>query len=662
AGLMKQDDALFRQLLTLHDSIEALKSPQHHKPSSPVDWEDLTEEETDDLDHEDDELDDDEDDDDDDDTGEISKEMDAFLDSMIDEGLEELSDEGLGTDNSTSLSTSPDSSSEATFHRDSDSSSPSYKVECDSNISSPSYSRDCVIANSTPTSLGNCDFNTPAFAKDYDSNPSRPQSLPFSSGYANESAVSHGSPSMSVPSSNCDSAISSTSSSPGNAPSNQQVYVQSAEATQPKNESIHTDSSSVSPGISPSNLKEKILGIFSKENYILNERYKNDKKEHLFHDDVFNLNSSIQLERSEDKENHYAKDIINNNPLNNDSKGSLLSRIQKFDFRKNMTQRSHRDLSTYNNKTNCNGNRSGSLDRFIRGRVSMIDMKLNQKSAKSSNKEILFNSTEDITSLTNIKSSSDEKNKFKSSLKSKDSEKEFIKPLTKRKAPQPPKLKKEVTNNDNNDNETPTKKIILNDTNPIFYSQNENCKTSSLSKKEELIHHVTIVDIFTSSYEANESSNVPIAVSELVSMSVLPKISATQECHASSEIIELSDNNITNITKIDHRNSILPVDFEEKTLSSLPPPLPPKPNPPLLPPKKQTNLTRRSASFSSFHQKVSLFPSCHSHPCCSKAKYLQSIYESVQRTITQYSKYPNCDSLDIPLMLPRHTCSISLPV
>lgn len=106
ASLMSQDNALFRQLLTLHESISALKTtpPHPHRPASPTSLESFTEEEGDDDD-------DGEEDDDDDQVRMGEKTM---------RGHENLSDvdEGLDTDHSTSP-TSTLSSRDSHFSRSS---------------------------------------------------------------------------------------------------------------------------------------------------------------------------------------------------------------------------------------------------------------------------------------------------------------------------------------------------------------------------------------------------------------------------------------------------------------------------------------------------------------------------------------------------------------
>lgn len=104
ASLMSQDNALFRQLLTLHDSISALKSSPIHalRPPSPSSLDSFTEEE------EDEEQDDEEEKEDNESHVQMSGENLRQQKTSKVEDLSEV-DEGLETDHSTSHSTSPSS-------------------------------------------------------------------------------------------------------------------------------------------------------------------------------------------------------------------------------------------------------------------------------------------------------------------------------------------------------------------------------------------------------------------------------------------------------------------------------------------------------------------------------------------------------------------------
>ncbi|CAL4064433.1 unnamed protein product [Meganyctiphanes norvegica] len=115
AGLMKQDNALFRQLLTLHDSIGALRTQQQPPPPQPgtqnhhqtllhLNWADLTEEEEDDHEELLEELHQET-------TDQRTDELHTYNSEAVGEHLEELEDEGLEVDRSISISPSPNSSS-----------------------------------------------------------------------------------------------------------------------------------------------------------------------------------------------------------------------------------------------------------------------------------------------------------------------------------------------------------------------------------------------------------------------------------------------------------------------------------------------------------------------------------------------------------------------
>ncbi|XP_053657238.1 serine-rich adhesin for platelets [Cherax quadricarinatus] len=108
ASLMKQDNALFRQLLTLHDSISALKiTPAYpHRPSSPASLDSFTEEEED-------EDDDDEEEEDDQVVVGVVQKTSGREDNLSDV------DEGLEIDHSTSHSNSPTSTLSSNSSRDS---------------------------------------------------------------------------------------------------------------------------------------------------------------------------------------------------------------------------------------------------------------------------------------------------------------------------------------------------------------------------------------------------------------------------------------------------------------------------------------------------------------------------------------------------------------
>ncbi|XP_045125596.1 uncharacterized protein LOC123512946 isoform X2 [Portunus trituberculatus] len=103
ASLMSQDNALFRQLLTLHDSISALKSSPIHalRPPSPSSLDSFTEEE------EDEEQDDEDEGKEDNESHMPGENLRQQKTSKV-EDLSEV-DEGLETDHSTSHSTSPSS-------------------------------------------------------------------------------------------------------------------------------------------------------------------------------------------------------------------------------------------------------------------------------------------------------------------------------------------------------------------------------------------------------------------------------------------------------------------------------------------------------------------------------------------------------------------------
>ncbi|XP_069937476.1 probable serine/threonine-protein kinase DDB_G0290621 [Cherax quadricarinatus] len=105
---MKQDNALFRQLLTLHDSISALKiTPAYpHRPSSPASLDSFTEEEED-------EDDDDEEEEDDQMVVGVVQKTSGREDNLSDV------DEGLEIDHSTSHSNSPTSTLSSNSSRDS---------------------------------------------------------------------------------------------------------------------------------------------------------------------------------------------------------------------------------------------------------------------------------------------------------------------------------------------------------------------------------------------------------------------------------------------------------------------------------------------------------------------------------------------------------------
>ncbi|XP_063871603.1 nuclear pore complex protein DDB_G0274915-like isoform X2 [Scylla paramamosain] len=105
---MSQDNALFRQLLTLHDSISALKSAPIHafRPPSPSSLDSFTEEEEED--EEDEEQDDEDEEEKEDNESHMSGENLRQQKTSKVEDLSEV-DEGLETDHSTSHSTSPSS-------------------------------------------------------------------------------------------------------------------------------------------------------------------------------------------------------------------------------------------------------------------------------------------------------------------------------------------------------------------------------------------------------------------------------------------------------------------------------------------------------------------------------------------------------------------------
>ncbi|XP_076048454.1 uncharacterized protein LOC143029609 [Oratosquilla oratoria] len=113
ASLMNQDNALFKQLLTLHDSIKTLKSqPPHHRPSSPNSFDSFTEEEEEE-DEDDEEEDDEEHDDEERRDHSARREQNMLVPSphaaqtmRAHVGLSD-EDEGLETDRSRSQSTSP---------------------------------------------------------------------------------------------------------------------------------------------------------------------------------------------------------------------------------------------------------------------------------------------------------------------------------------------------------------------------------------------------------------------------------------------------------------------------------------------------------------------------------------------------------------------------
>ncbi|XP_045610964.2 serine-rich adhesin for platelets [Procambarus clarkii] len=144
ASLMNQDNALFRQLLTLHDSISALKtSPAHaYRPPSPASLDSFTEEEDDDDDDEEEEEDDDDD--------EVVVGRTLQKTGGRDDNLSDV-DEGLEMDHSTSHSTSPTSTLSSNSSRDSQFSRYSKVEYHDPHHILSDSSNTSLISTNTPT-------------------------------------------------------------------------------------------------------------------------------------------------------------------------------------------------------------------------------------------------------------------------------------------------------------------------------------------------------------------------------------------------------------------------------------------------------------------------------------------------------------------------------
>ncbi|XP_047481541.1 flocculation protein FLO11-like isoform X2 [Penaeus chinensis] len=148
ASLINQDNDLFRQLLTLHESISALKStPAHtHNSPSPDSLDSFTEEEE--------EEEEDEDDDDDDDVLEDEVDRDEDQDERVLRKVLEMSDvdEGLEMDHSLSHSASPTSTLSS---KSSSRSQDSHYSQAPSVGSSPAHSHSplsfCRTSRTPPT-------------------------------------------------------------------------------------------------------------------------------------------------------------------------------------------------------------------------------------------------------------------------------------------------------------------------------------------------------------------------------------------------------------------------------------------------------------------------------------------------------------------------------